>query len=395
MYGTARTQAPYAYQINEFQVLGFFGRLLPLPHPPLPPSPAPTRQRRQQAAASPTRSRPTQPPAPMAATNLPSGLQVTSAGVISGTPSTSGSYSITLQATNATGQTGTATLNLTVNAATPVITSANTATATAGSSFSYQITSNPTASTYGATNLPSGLQVTSAGVIFGYTFHLRQLQHHAAGHQRHRSDRHRNAEPHRQRDDSCDHQRQHGNGDSRQQLLLPDHVKPNRQHLWRHQSAQRLQVTSAGVISGTPSTSGSYSITLQATNATGQTGTATLNLTVNAAAPHLQPRLQRRHSPRRLRRALSCSIGNSVTVPRRTSSIAARPQAAKAAPNPSPRRRPPPTPINRERREPPTITRSSRSAVAPVPHPRRRFRLHLPQASRARRQPPPVHPSTS
>jgi large repetitive protein len=51
---------------------------------------------------------------------LPAGLSLTGA-VISGTPTVTGSFSITLTATNTTGQAGSATLNLTISNAAPVI----------------------------------------------------------------------------------------------------------------------------------------------------------------------------------------------------------------------------------------------------------------------------------
>src|SRR5204862_27432 len=75
------------------------------------------------------------------ATGLPAGLSVnTSTGLISGTPTTAGTYSVTISATNA-GGTGSATLTLTVvNPPPPVITSATTASGTVGVAFSYQIT---------------------------------------------------------------------------------------------------------------------------------------------------------------------------------------------------------------------------------------------------------------
>src|SRR5204862_3854572 len=46
--------------------------------------------------------------------------------------------------------------------------------------------------------------------------------------------------------------------------------------------------TSTGLISGTPTTAGTYSVTISATNA-GGTGSATLVITTNPAAPVIQP----------------------------------------------------------------------------------------------------------
>jgi hypothetical protein len=142
-------------------------------------------------------------PTSYGASNLPGGLTVnTSTGVISGTPTTAGTSTITISATNA-GGTGTTTLSLTVSPAgiAPSISSATTATGTAGSSFSYTITGSNTPTSYGASNLPAGLTVNTA----------------------------------------------------------------------------------TGVISGIPTTSGTYTATISATNATG-TGSATLSITVNSAS---------------------------------------------------------------------------------------------------------------
>jgi len=107
-------------------------------------------------------------PTSYAASGLPSGLSVnTSTGVISGTPTTAGTSSVTISATNANG-TGSATLALTVNPASPVITSTLTATGTVGSAFSYTIAASNSPTSYSATGLPAGLSVnTSSGVISG------------------------------------------------------------------------------------------------------------------------------------------------------------------------------------------------------------------------------------
>ena len=63
---------------------------------------------------------------------------------------------MTLSATNSAG-TGSATLTLTIALATPVITSATTASGTVGSAFSYQIAATNAPTSYGATGLPAGL----------------------------------------------------------------------------------------------------------------------------------------------------------------------------------------------------------------------------------------------
>ena len=108
-------------------------------------------------------------PTSFSATGLPAGLSLnTSTGLISGTPRTEGTSTVTLSATNSAG-TGTATLTLTIAApAVPAITSATTANGAVGSAFSYQITATNTPTSYGATGLPAGLSVSaSTGLISG------------------------------------------------------------------------------------------------------------------------------------------------------------------------------------------------------------------------------------
>ncbi len=102
------------------------------------------------------------------ATGLPAGLSInTATGLISGTPTSAGTSTVTLGATNTSGP-GNATLTLTVTAAHPVITSATSANGAVGSAFSYQITATNSPTGYGATGLPAGLSVnTATGLISG------------------------------------------------------------------------------------------------------------------------------------------------------------------------------------------------------------------------------------
>ncbi len=109
-------------------------------------------------------------PASYGATNLPAGLTINAtSGLVSGTPTAAGTTQATISATNASG-TGSGTLTITVAAATPtpVVTSALTASGTAGSAFSYQIATTNSPIKYYATGLPSGLNLNSTtGLISG------------------------------------------------------------------------------------------------------------------------------------------------------------------------------------------------------------------------------------
>ncbi|MFM7604791.1 MAG: putative Ig domain-containing protein, partial [Prosthecobacter sp.] len=102
----------------------------------------------------------TNSPTYFSASGLPAGLGVdNTTGVISGTPTTAGTYSVLLTAGNASGD-GTATLVITINPQpAPGITSSATASATVNVSFQYQITASNSPTSFGATGLPPGLSV--------------------------------------------------------------------------------------------------------------------------------------------------------------------------------------------------------------------------------------------
>jgi hypothetical protein len=104
------------------------------------------------------------------ASGLPAGITLNpSTGTIIGIPVAAGTWNVTLYATNGIG-TGSAPLAITVVPApvAPVITSATTASGIAGAAFSYTITATGAPTSYGATNLPSGLSVNaSTGAISG------------------------------------------------------------------------------------------------------------------------------------------------------------------------------------------------------------------------------------
>lgn len=107
-------------------------------------------------------------PTYFSASGLPAGLGVdNTTGVISGTPTTAGTYSVLLAAGNASGD-GTATLVITIHPQpAPGITSSATASATVNVSFQYQITASNSPTSFGATGLPPGMSVDGNGLISG------------------------------------------------------------------------------------------------------------------------------------------------------------------------------------------------------------------------------------
>ena len=107
------------------------------------------------------------------ATGLPPGLSISSSGLISGTPTTAGTYSVTVTATDTTGASGSAAFTITVSPAanTVTVTNPGSQAMTVGAAASLQITATDSASgqtlTYSATGLPPGLSISSSGLISG------------------------------------------------------------------------------------------------------------------------------------------------------------------------------------------------------------------------------------
>ena len=103
------------------------------------------------------------------AQSLPDGLLInTSTGVISGIPTSSGTSSINLTATNDDGATGSATLVMTISQPLPVINSPINASGAVDVFFEYQITATLAPNSFGAVGLPAGLTVNpSSGLISG------------------------------------------------------------------------------------------------------------------------------------------------------------------------------------------------------------------------------------
>jgi uncharacterized repeat protein (TIGR03803 family) len=101
------------------------------------------------------------------ATGLPTGLSMsTQTGLISGTPAVSGTYGVTIGAANQSGTT-TEALSLAVNPI-PVINSTLIETGSDDFSFSYQVTTINTATSYSESGLPAGLTLDpNSGIISG------------------------------------------------------------------------------------------------------------------------------------------------------------------------------------------------------------------------------------
>lgn len=102
------------------------------------------------------------------ASGLPPGLSIdTTTGHITGIPTLSGTFNVTIQAINL-GGTGSAMLVLTVTPQqTPIIVSPNQANGFVGIPFNYQITATANPTGFTATGLPANLTVSPSGLITG------------------------------------------------------------------------------------------------------------------------------------------------------------------------------------------------------------------------------------
>ncbi len=225
-------------------------------------------------------------PTSYGASGLPSGLSVnTSTGLISGTPTASGTSSVTLTATNSGGSGHTA-LTLTVASSTsspPGIYSPANATGKVGTAFSYQIGATNSPTSYSAPGLPAGLSInTSTGLISGTPsgagttkvivgatngggtgYIILTITIASAT-----STTPEISSPTTARATA-------GTGFSYQIVATKSPTSYNATGLPAGLSVN----TKTGLISGTPATAGSYTVTLSASNSSG-TGTATLSMTV-------------------------------------------------------------------------------------------------------------------
>jgi hypothetical protein len=110
------------------------------------------------------------------ASGLPSGYSITSAGVLSGVGTAAGSYPVTFTVTDSILDSVSSTITLTEQLTTLAITSTSLPTITAGIPVSISLTATGGVAPYGWTispssvsNLPTGLTLSSAGVITGTT----------------------------------------------------------------------------------------------------------------------------------------------------------------------------------------------------------------------------------
>ncbi|MCX6521995.1 MAG: putative Ig domain-containing protein, partial [Actinobacteria bacterium] len=105
-----------------------------------------------------------------AASGLPAGLTMTSAGVVSGTPTTAGVYTATVTVTDAVGATASRAYTFTIRSAPAVATPSSLPGGTVGTAYTsttFTGSGGLAPYTWSATGVPAGLTVSSAGVLSG------------------------------------------------------------------------------------------------------------------------------------------------------------------------------------------------------------------------------------
>ncbi|MGO4701983.1 putative Ig domain-containing protein [Dyella sp. 2RAB6] len=228
----------------------------------------------------------------LTAGSLPAGISLSSAGVVSGTPTTPGSYNFTIRATDGFGFTGSQAYSYTVNAPTISITPATLPAAPGGVAYSQTVTATGGNGGYtyslatGA--LPAGISLSSAGTVSGtpttagtYNFTIKATDGFGfTGSQAYTLTVNAptiaispatlpagtGSIAYNQTLTATG-----GNG-GYTYSLLSGALPPG------------ISLSSAGVISGTPTTIGPYSFTIRATDGFGFTGSQAYSVTVNAPA---------------------------------------------------------------------------------------------------------------
>ena len=261
------------------------------------------------------------------ATGLPAGLSIASStGLISGTPTTAGTSSVTVTATDPTGAHGSASFTWTVNVPNTVsVTNPGNQTSTVGTAVSLQIQASDSASgqtlTYSATGLPAGLSIASStGLISGTPTTAGTSSVTVT---------------------ATDPTGAHGSASFTWTVNVPNTVSvtnPGNQtstvgtavslQIQASDSASGQTLTysatglpaglsiasSTGLISGTPTTAGTSSVTVIATDPTGASGSASFTWTINPAA---QPPTAQNQSYNAVGNT-TLAVGTTVTGPAAT-----------------------------------------------------------------------------
>jgi hypothetical protein len=261
-----------------------------------------------------------QSPTSYTATGLPPGLTLnTSTGVISGTPSTTGTFNATISASNAAG-TGSATLVITIDAA-PVITvraAASPSTAAIGQNITFTVSASDFD---GDPLLYSWANGTGGHTLFGFSSATQVFSYASAGSYTVTvtvADGHGNTVSSSvtvtinasvEAPVITSASTAGGTVGGAFNYAITASSSPTGYNATGLPAGLSVN-TSTGVISGTPTVAGTFNVTISATNASG-TGSATLTLTINNAAPVITSAASAAPNPAAIGQSVSCSVAAS------------------------------------------------------------------------------------
>ncbi|MGG6461877.1 putative Ig domain-containing protein [Solilutibacter silvestris] len=223
---------------------------------------------------------------------LPPGVGLSSAGVLSGTPTAAGSYNFTVTATDGNSFTGSQAYTLAINAPTITLTPATVPGATVGVAYSQTITASGGNGGYtyslisGA--LPPGVALSSAGVLSGtsttpgnYSFTVKATD--GFGFSGSQAYTVAVIAPTIALSPATLPGATVGTAYS-QTITANGGTAPYTYSLVTGSLPTGVALSSAGTLSGTPTTAGTFNFTVKATDAYGSSGSAAVSITVGAAA---------------------------------------------------------------------------------------------------------------
>ena len=224
---------------------------------------------------------------------LPAGLALSSTGAITGTPTGAGTYSFTVSVTDSASTTATKTFNLTVVALLMITTSSPLPSGSTGTAYSQTLAASGGTPPYtwaiSSGALPAGLALSSAGAITGtptgagtYSFTVRVTD--SASRVATQTFSLTISPPPLTITTSSPLVSGFTNGTYSQTLTASGGVSPYTWTITSGTLPPGLALSSAGAITGTPTTAGTYSFTVRVADSASTTATQTFGLTVVAAA---------------------------------------------------------------------------------------------------------------
>ncbi|MBI4899572.1 MAG: putative Ig domain-containing protein, partial [Actinobacteria bacterium] len=229
--------------------------------------------------------------------SLPVGLSLSSAGVLSGTPTAAETFNFTVTATDSGGFTGSRAYSLTVGAPTITVSPATLPSAVVGGAYSQTITASggtgPYALAVTAGSVPAGLSLSSAGVLSGTptaagTFNFTVTATDAGGFTGSRAYSLTVGAPTITVSPATLPSAVVGGAYS-QTITASGGTGPYTFAVTAGSFPAGLSFSSAGVLSGTPTAAGTFNLTMTATDANGFTGSRAYSLTVGAPTITVSP----------------------------------------------------------------------------------------------------------